>query len=151
MPSAPTMTTGLAEAPAPRLCQGWMISAALGLEARFVHPVGAQRRTPKGTLLPGTYPDTRWRHVRRYETTGQWVKDRIAELVEYLEPHRAYLAKLRDSGGRACVILAFLGDGYFGDTIPRSLLERLAELGLDLGIECFTDRQNEYPVGSPDE
>jgi len=119
------------------------ISAALGLKARFVHPVGAQRRTPKGTLLPGTYPDTRWRHVRRYETTGQWVKDRIAELVEYLEPHRAYLAKLRDSGGRACVILAFLGDGYFGDTIPRSLLERLAELGLDLGIECFTVPQNE--------
>ncbi len=34
------------------------ISAALGLDAHFIHPVGEQRKTPKGALLPGVYRDT---------------------------------------------------------------------------------------------
>jgi len=44
------------------------LTRTLGLEAHFVHCVGDQRKTPKGTLLPGTYSDTRWRHTRQYET-----------------------------------------------------------------------------------
>jgi hypothetical protein len=38
-------------------------------------------------------------------------------------------------------MVQFLGDGYFGDEIPRDLLARLLDLELDLGIECFTEPQ----------
>ena len=48
------------------------ISTALGLEARYAHRVGDRRKTPKGTLLSGDYPDTRWRHCVRCSVTDQW-------------------------------------------------------------------------------
>ena len=98
--------------------------------------------TPKGTLLPGTHRDTRWRHSRRYETSDQWFAGKVAELIDYLEPHRAFLKSLRATGGRGCVLVQFLGDGYFGDEIPRDVLARLIDLELDLGVECFADRQS---------
>jgi hypothetical protein len=62
------------------------LTRTLGLEAHFVHPVGDQRKTPEGTLLPGTNRDTRWRHCRQYETHGQWFADEVAKLIDDLEP-----------------------------------------------------------------
>jgi Domain of unknown function (DUF4279) len=118
------------------------IGAGLGLDAKFSHRMGDQRKTPKGTLLPGTHRDTRWRHCRRYETSDQWFAGKVAELIDCLEPHRAFLRNLRATGGTACVLVQFLGDGYFGDEIPREILTRLIDLELDLGIECFTDPQS---------
>jgi hypothetical protein len=117
------------------------IDAALGLIPSFAHCVGDQRKTPKGTLLAGKYPDTRWRHSRRYETPDQWFADKIAELVSCIDPQKAFFEKLRSTGGRASVIVQFLGDGYFGDEIPRDTLARLVDLELGLGVECFADEQ----------
>jgi hypothetical protein len=114
------------------------IGAGLGLDAKYSHRIGDQRKTPKGTLLSGTHRDTRWRHSRRYETSDQWFASKVAELIDCIEPHRAFLKNLRATGGRACVLVQFLGDGYFGDEIPRDILTRLIDLELDLGIECFT-------------
>ncbi len=118
------------------------IGARLGLDAKFSHRAGGQRKTPKGTLLPDPHRDTRWRHTRRYETSDQWFADKLAELIDRIEPHRSFLKNLRSTGGRACVLVQFLGDGYFGDEIPRDVLARLIDLELDLGIECFTDPQS---------
>jgi hypothetical protein len=119
------------------------IEAALGLQAQFAHRVGDQRKTPAGTLLAGTYRDTRWRHSRRYETPDQWFVHEIVELLDCIEPHRDFFKRLTSTGGRASVIVQFLGDGYFGDDIPRDILGRMKDLDLDLGIECFTDPQRE--------
>jgi len=76
------------------------ISTALGLDAHFAHRVGDQRKTPKGTRLSGVYQDTRWRHSRRHETPDQWFADKIAELIECIEPHKAFLKELRSTGER---------------------------------------------------
>jgi hypothetical protein len=48
------------------------ITAALGLEPSIVHRVGDRRKTSKGTLLSGNYPDTQWRHSVRYDVRDQW-------------------------------------------------------------------------------
>ena len=114
------------------------ISVALGLDAKFAHRVGDQRKTPAGTLLSGVHRDTRWRHSRRYETGDQWFADKVVDLIDRLEPHKEFLKKLTITGGKACVIVQFLGDGYFGDEVPKDVLSRLADMELDLGIECFT-------------
>jgi hypothetical protein len=37
--------------------------------------------------------------------------------------------------------IQFLGDGYFGDSIPPSTLAKIVDLGLSLGIECFIEPQ----------
>ena len=119
------------------------IGAALGLEASFSCRVGDQRKTPKGRPLPSVYRDTRWRHSRRHETSGQWFADKVAELIDHIEPRKAFLKELKSTGGKACLILQFLGDGYFGDEIPQTNLARLIDLELDFGIECFATAQRE--------
>jgi len=121
------------------------ITIALGLEATRSSRVGDPRITPKGTLLEGNYPDTRWRHSARYELSNQWFADKVESLVAHLLPHRAFLPRLLQTGGKLTLIVQFLADGYFGDTIPQSTLAKIADLGLSLGIECFmvpqSDRQ----------
>ncbi|WP_393991934.1 DUF4279 domain-containing protein [Xanthobacter oligotrophicus] len=114
------------------------ITAALGLQASIGHGVEEPRKTPKGTPLLGNYQDTRWRHSVRYDVKDQWFADRLTNLVDRLVPHKAFLVNLRTTGGRASVIVQFLGDGYLGDQVPRETLGKLVELGLDLGIECFS-------------
>lgn len=118
------------------------ISGALGLEEHFSHRVGDQRKTPKGTLLSGVYPDTRWRHCIRRAVTEQWFACEVVGLVARLEAHKEFLANVRATGGSASVIIQFLGDGYLADVIPPATLAKLAELGLALGIECFTEPQS---------
>jgi hypothetical protein len=119
------------------------ISTALGLDATIAHRVGDQRKTPKSEPLPGRYQDTRWRHSRRHETSDQYFADKIAELLDCIEPHKAFLKELRSTGGAACLNLQLLGDdGYFGDKIPRAVLARLVDLELDFGIECFAVPQS---------
>jgi hypothetical protein len=119
------------------------LTRTLGLEANFVHRVGDQRKTPKGTLLPGAYCDTRWRHCRRYETHGQWFADEVAKLIDDLEPHKTFLRNLRATGGSACIVIQLLGDGYFGEVIDRSVLAKLVDLELDIGVESFIVPQSE--------
>lgn len=113
------------------------ITAALGLQPAWQHTVGTRRSTPSGTILPGTYPDTRWRHIIRHEVGSQWFADQLDDLVDRLVPHKNFLTGLRSTGGEAQIIVAFLDDGYFGDTIRRETLAKLVELELDLGVECF--------------
>jgi hypothetical protein len=98
------------------------ISGALGLEGHFSHRVGDQRKTPKGTLLSGVYPDTRWRHCIRRAVTEQWFASEVVGLVERLEAHKEFLANVRATGGSASVIIQFLGDGYLADVIPPAAL-----------------------------
>jgi hypothetical protein len=65
----------------------------------------------------------------------------FADFVARLEPHKQFLASLRETGGSTTLIIQFLGDGYLADEIPLATLAKLHELGLSLGIECFIDPQ----------
>jgi hypothetical protein len=57
-------------------------------------------------------------------------------------PHKAFLHRLRASGGTAEVIVQFLGDGCLGDSVPLQTLAKMADLQLDFGIECFVVPQS---------
>jgi hypothetical protein len=119
------------------------ITAALGMDPLIQHVVGEPRRTPKGTHLPGTHPRTGWRYSNRYEVKDQWFSEELTELVDRLVPHKDFLHHLRSTGGEAMIIVQFLGDdGYFGDNIPLETLANLADLKLELGIECYMVPQN---------
>lgn len=118
------------------------ITAGLGLAAHIAHRVGDVRKSPKGTILGGQYQDTRWRHCIRYELNDQWFADKIAALVNSLAPHKAFLHRVRATGGSAEIIIQFLGDGYLGDNVPLQTLATMTELQLDFGIECFAVPQS---------
>jgi hypothetical protein len=117
------------------------ISAALGLESHFAQRVGDPRKTPNARPLAGSYRDTRWRHCVECSTTDQWFAAEVMSLLDRLEPHKAFFANLRPTGGEASLIIQFLGDGYLSDEIPHATLVKLVELGLGIGIECFVDSQ----------
>lgn len=112
------------------------ITAALGLEPHASHRVGDQRQTPKGKLLKGAYPDTRWRYCVELELKDQWFAGEVTKLVDRLVPHRRFLRNLVATGGRAQIIVQFFG-AYYGDEIGKDVLAKLVDLDLDLGIECF--------------
>ena len=97
---------------------------------------------PNGTVLRGTYPDTRWRHSIRYELKGQWFASKVTELVDSLVPYKAFFHHLRATGGTAEILVQFLGDGYLGDSLPSETLEKMSTLQLDFGIECFVVPQS---------
>jgi hypothetical protein len=118
------------------------ISAALSLEPRIAHGVGKERMTASGRSLEGVYSDTRWRHSVRYEVRDQWFADKVGEYVDRLAGSSEFLRRLRATGGKASVIVQFLGDGYFGDEINRKTLKKLIDLELDLAIECFQVAQS---------
>jgi Domain of unknown function (DUF4279) len=113
------------------------ISAGLGLETHHTHRVGDPRRSPKGTLLTGNYRDTRWRYCVECNVTDQWYAAEVTKLLDRLEPHKAFLASLRSTGGTACILIQFFADAYLSDKISLPTLARLVDLGLDLAIESF--------------
>jgi hypothetical protein len=111
------------------------------MEAHFAHRVGDRKKTPKGTLLSGNYTDTRWRHCVRRSVTDQWFAAEVTRFVDGLQAHKAFFTHVKSTGGKASAIVQFLGDGYFGDEIPRATLAKLVDLELALAIECFVDPQ----------
>lgn len=118
------------------------ITTALGLEAHLAHRIGDRRKTPKGEFLSGNYQDTRWRHSVRHDVTGQWFAEQVTRFVDSLEPHKAFFANLKSTGGKASISVQFLGDGYFGDEVPITTLAKLVYLELAFAIECFVVPQS---------
>jgi hypothetical protein len=118
------------------------ISRALGLEGHFAHRAGDRRQTPKGTLLSGVYPDTRWRHCIRRTVTEHRYAAEVVDFVEKLKAKKEFLAKVMATGGKASLVIQFLGDGYLADEIAPPTLAKLADLGLVLAMECFTEPQS---------
>jgi hypothetical protein len=113
------------------------ITNALGLKAQRFYRVGDRRVTPKGKLLEGVYPETRWRYSVQYSPSDQWFAGKVELLLDRLEPHKKFLRQLSDTGGKLFLIVQFLGDAYFSDNLPRSTLARIIDLGLGLGIERY--------------
>jgi hypothetical protein len=113
------------------------ITAVLGLKPHVAHRAGDTVKTPDGILLDGKYYDTRWSRTIRYELRDQLFVDKVTMLVDSLVTHKAFLARLRATGGHATVTVQFLGDGYLGDVVPLDVLIKMADLQLDFGIECF--------------
>ena len=66
----------------------------------------------------------------------------LAEFVDELRGRQEFLHHLRSTGGETSVIVQFLGDSYFGDSIPLSTMSMLVELGLNLELEVFMVPQN---------
>jgi hypothetical protein len=72
----------------------------------------------------------------------QWFAEKIAAFVDSLMSHKKFLHSVRATGGTAEIIIQFLGDGYFGDSVPLDTLAKMTELQLSFGIECFSPSQS---------
>ena len=59
------------------------------------------------------------------------------DLVNRLEPSRAYIRTLVDSGGSVLLIADLAGRTNMGDVMNWKELGRLAEMRISLGVEVF--------------
>lgn len=63
-------------------------------------------------------------------------------LVERLELHKDFVRSITESGGNVELILHLPGDTNLGDSAHWSLLQRLAEMKIGLGVEVFPKLPN---------
>ncbi len=96
--------------------------------------------------MPGQYPDTRWRHSTQHDLEVQHFAKMVTAFVAKLEASKDFLNGLAASGGEGEIVVQFLGDGYYGDTLPRTTLARIAQLGLGLGLEVYPVAQNRNAI-----
>jgi len=77
----------------------------------------------------------------RHDSNNQGFEEQVTQFVDRLAQNKETLKALRASGGTTCIIVQFLGDGYFGDSIPRKTLAKMIDLELDFAIEVYTSPQ----------
>ena len=63
----------------------------------------------------------------------------FAETMDWLEPHRDFLADIVKDGGDITLIVNLPGDTNIGSTLSWRDMARLAALKIDLGVEVFPD------------
>lgn len=123
-----------------------LISGNLGLKPQRLCQAGEARRTPKGTLLTGAYPESYWHcypfDVREYSSTDQIAADVLTDVLEILEPHKPFLLLLREQGARIHLqVSSFSARNYALELSPHMLL-RSAELGISIVHDVFPSAQN---------
>lgn len=114
------------------------ISHALGEEGEVLHSAGAQRRTPRGGLLSGTYRQSYWCSRRRKPQDGEAAVAMIESWMGELEPARGFLERVQADGGEAEFYVVWSAGRIPGLTLSAFTLRRLSAMGISLSIEVFS-------------
>jgi len=76
------------------------ITRELGIQPNRSWKAGRKRTTPKGTPLEGFYQESYWTadpfQFGEHSSTENLAEDFFINLLEVLEPNKAFLKKLRD-------------------------------------------------------
>jgi hypothetical protein len=91
------------------------ITAALGLQPGRTMRAGERRMTPTGQLLDGLYAESYWS----------------------ADPHRAFLARVRDEGGRIHLQVSSYSPRNYTLELPPELLLRCGGLGLSFVHDVY--------------
>ena len=112
------------------------ICQKLNMQAAHKWCAGEQRRTPKGTSLPGVYDQS--------YCSFKLDQPKDTELVDFLKHWNDKLINFRDffnqiysSGGRLEYFIGWYYEGNSGEVFDVSLLEELVELKIDLAIDFY--------------
>lgn len=108
------------------------------MKPHMTQHAGAVRKTPKGDVLSGSYKESRWGWSKQVNGQRNFF-DEIAELLDRLEPHQAFITGIVNSDGVVEVIFHLPGDVNIGWDLKWPKLERLAKLRINLGVEVFPE------------
>jgi hypothetical protein len=114
------------------------ITKTLQLTPDLSAKMGGVRKNPAGVVLPGLHKHSVWSHSFRVERNRFFFSEAV-KLIDRLEPHKALLVEIQNSGGSICLIVDLLGDTNIGDVFSWRDMARLGALRIDLGIEVFPD------------
>jgi hypothetical protein len=114
------------------------LTDALGVVPRRCLMAGAEHRTPNGDRSLGLHKESVWSDWFRVEGNRRFFAD-VDRVIDRLEPHKALLAKITDSGGSITLLLHLPGDENMGDVLGWRQLARLADLHVALSVEVFPE------------
>jgi hypothetical protein len=116
------------------------ISRMLGKPADWGWKAGEPRRTPTGTLLQGTRPESYWTcnpfHEGWRESTEAGFEDALEETLGWLEPHAAFLLEIAEQG-TIRIWFSSHSNRNFAIELPPRLLGRMAALGISLVHDVY--------------
>ena len=116
-----------------------LICKALNWETKYRWKAGTPRRTPKGTPLEGTYGDSRCSFEVGSGDDGELARC-LRAAIERLEKYADFLKQMRKDGGDIQFYVFWYPNGDTGEVFGVDLLSRMAELGIDLGLNVYDDR-----------
>lgn len=112
------------------------ITNTLGLTPNISAIAGSTRETPAGTVLPGVHKVSLWSHSVDVKGNRFFFSD-IVEMINKLEPQKALLTEIANSGGSIDLIVHLPGIMNIGDVFRWDDMARLCVLQINLGIEVF--------------
>lgn len=97
-------------------------------------------------MLEGVYRESYWNadpfNIGEYSSTDNLAEDTLSEVLQILEPHKAFIQRLRDEGARILVqVSSFSGRNYAFELSP-DLLAMYAELGISIAHDVYPYSQN---------
>ena len=122
------------------------ITRALCIQPNHCSEAGQPRKTPKGTLLDGFYRESYWSadplDRGEYSSTDDLAEDALTEVLQVLEPHKAFIQKLRSEDARVLVQVSSFSGRNYAFEFPPDLLGRFAALGVSLAHDVYPYAQN---------
>jgi hypothetical protein len=112
------------------------LTSRFDLEVEVSHSVNERRRTPKGTLLDGVYPQTYC--CLSLKKSGKSRLDRhLNSWCEYLEKRISFLREFVRTGGKLEFYVSIFLDGDKGFEVNSALAQRICTLGLGFSVEIY--------------
>lgn len=116
------------------------ISRELKLDHYACGMAGKQKTSPTGTPIPGIWELSWWNHIFEYEGDHDFFYE-IERLLAQFTPYRDFLRKISEEGGHAEIYLQLPGTVSQGSSAKPSVLRLMADLGLELGVEVFSESE----------
>jgi hypothetical protein len=107
---------------------------------------GDSRQTPNGTPLVGVYPNSYWyaRLMKKQVSSRQLqVEEFLAQTIDQFRECRAYISRLRKSGGRAELFVGLMSTKNYAVELHPDLLRSAATLGLTISLDIYPYAQND--------
>ena len=118
-----------------------LVTQVLGLKPKRSWRAGERRQTPKGTPLQGVYSEGCWSsnpfEYSWRESTDTSIEDALEELVNYLEPHTAFLKGIGNDGGRVTIWVSSQSTRNYAVELSPNFLGRLAVLGTSIVYDVY--------------
>jgi hypothetical protein len=110
----------------------------LGLTPKHIWKAGDQRRTPKGTILPGNR-DSSYCSVPFDDSGEKYLSGKINYVLNALIPHRSILETVSLSGGDISVSIGWFSSGDSGDTVDSMTLKKMADLRISVELYIYCE------------
>jgi hypothetical protein len=114
-----------------------LISTELGMSADRSWIAWEPRTTPRGDILEGLRKESYWTRTLS-EAKDADPGEQISVALDLLNSHADFLRQIRATGGRIMFYLSWGHDGDTGAVLSSALMLRMAELGIDLGINVLS-------------